>query len=369
MTHPGYSTLLNLAPDDAWRRALEAAPRHLFVPRVAATDQLLDRDRDPDAWWAAVAGDTAIVTQVDDGRSDLSVAGSPSSSTTLPSLVFEFLRLLDPYVGDRVLEIGTGTGWTAALLSARLGAENVTSIEVDQAVAAQARANLNDAGLAPTLVTGDGSAGHPSGAPYDRVHITCAVREIPYAWVEQSRPGGRMVLPWLPNHVRGHTVVLTVADGRAVGRIGDVTTYMMLRGQREDLVRPSGTARTHTPRVDPRRIAAAGPGFLVVLAALAPGLRVARMEPSGEIGLRHGPSASYANRRPSEVGGGFVVTELGSAALWETLEAAYLAWLELDSPPAERFGLVVDRAGEHLWLDQPENRATEIPQGASMRKK
>ncbi|WP_414710992.1 methyltransferase domain-containing protein [Pseudonocardia sp.] len=73
--------------------------------------------------------------------------------------------------GDRVLEIGTGTGWHAALLAHLIGPENVTSIEVDPCVADRARAALARHGKV-TVITGDGAAGHPDRAPYDRVVAT-----------------------------------------------------------------------------------------------------------------------------------------------------------------------------------------------------
>ncbi|MWK38305.1 hypothetical protein GEV43_32545 [Actinomadura sp. J1-007] len=81
-----------------------------------------------------------------------------------------------------------GTGWTAALLT-EFGA-GILSVEVDPAVADQAAANLKAAGHAPRLVVGDGAAGWPPGAPYDRVHATAAVARVPYPWVEQTRLRG-----------------------------------------------------------------------------------------------------------------------------------------------------------------------------------
>lgn len=71
--------------------------------------------------------------------------------------------------------------------------------------------NLKAVGHAPRLVVGDGADGFPQGAPYDRVHATCAVAEIPYAWVEQTRPGGVIVAPWQPGRGHGLKVRLTVA--------------------------------------------------------------------------------------------------------------------------------------------------------------
>jgi protein-L-isoaspartate(D-aspartate) O-methyltransferase len=204
-----------------WREALAAAPRELFVPDVAWTrnDGLIDRQAAPETWRAAVDRDDAIVTQVADGEVELSAENMErnphkiSSSCSAPFMVFDFQRLLDPYPGDHVLEIGTGTGWTAALLAAKLGAENVISIEIDEQVAKQAAANLENAGFAPHLVVGDGTLGHPPGAPYDRVHVTCGMRDIPYAWVEQTRPGGIIACPWMPPSGAGRITRLTTNCG------------------------------------------------------------------------------------------------------------------------------------------------------------
>ncbi len=59
------------------------------------------------------------------------------------------------------------------------------------------------------MVTSDGALGHPPGAPYDRIIATAAVHRIPYSWVEQTRPGGRVLLPWA-NSYTGALVALTV---------------------------------------------------------------------------------------------------------------------------------------------------------------
>src|SRR5216683_1115087 len=133
--------------DARWRRALQEVPRNLFVPDVVLADPndqlpdeyLVDRAADPERWWAAVYSDTVLVTQVDDGRGDISVGqGSASSSNSAPGSVFSMLEQLWVHDHHRVLEIGTGTGWTAALLSRRLGAANVTTVEIDPGLAEQA---------------------------------------------------------------------------------------------------------------------------------------------------------------------------------------------------------------------------------------
>lgn len=105
----------------------------------------IDREARPEEWRAAVDSNTAIITQFDDGAEG--GAGLFSSSCSAPATVRDFLSALDLRDRDRVLEIGTGTGWTAALISHRVGSENVTSIEIDPEVLAQAEKNLKQAGL------------------------------------------------------------------------------------------------------------------------------------------------------------------------------------------------------------------------------
>jgi protein-L-isoaspartate(D-aspartate) O-methyltransferase len=223
-----------------WRDALLKVPRHLFVPERAwctpddSPGYLIDRERDPAAWLEAAYTDMAIVTQLDDGATDVATGqGEYSSSLSAPSVIVAGLSLLNAQPGDRVLEIGTGTGWTAGLLSSRVGQDNLSSIEIDPQLADQAAKNLKAAGWRPHLVTGDGALGWLSGGPYERVHVTCGVREVPYVWVEQTRPGGVIILPLMASDSSGQLTRLVVQhDGSAVGQFYGEVNFMMLRAQR-----------------------------------------------------------------------------------------------------------------------------------------
>jgi protein-L-isoaspartate O-methyltransferase len=95
-------------------------------------------------------------------------------------------------IGDEanVLEVGTGTGYSTALMCHRLGADHVTFVEYDRCVADRAAAALHEVGCTPTLVVGDGLRGHQPQAPYDAPVATCAVRSIPFSWMVQARDGG-----------------------------------------------------------------------------------------------------------------------------------------------------------------------------------
>lgn len=130
------------------------------------------------------------------------VPGVPTSSSTEPALVLRMLESLEVEEGQEVLKIGTGTGYSTALLCHRLGEDNVTTVDVDPGVARRADDALESIGVSTWTVTGDGLLGHPPRAPYDRVIATCAVRRVPYTWVRQTRPGGVILTRW----ARGRTV-------------------------------------------------------------------------------------------------------------------------------------------------------------------
>ena len=228
-----------IAPGDAWIDALRQVPRHRFVPaRAWATPQdnrpehTINRDDAPEQWWDAIYTNTAIVTQRANGSADVAdTTAAPTSSLSCPHVSIEFLKLLDLAVHHRVLEIGTGTGWSAAMIEHRVGADHVTTIEVDPRVASTASDNLKAAGSSVEVLTGDGALGIPGQHPHDRVHVTCGVLQIPYAWVEQTRPGAVIVLPWTPpGGGWGYQVRLDVLDdGTAIGRIGTEAAFMLMR--------------------------------------------------------------------------------------------------------------------------------------------
>lgn len=367
VTAAGYST------GGEWREALHAVPRHLFIPARAWAEPnspkpgfLIDRDVDAAAWWNAVYTDNAIITQRDDGATDVAEDGVPTSSCSAPATVVDFLEALQPEDRNRVLEVGTGTGWTAGLLAHRVGAENVVSIEIDEGVSEQAAKNLAAAGLTPRLVVGDGTAGFPEAAPFDRVHVAVGVAEIPHAWVEQTRPGGAIVAPYIPGYGFGWLAHLhVVGDGTAVGRFPGMAGYMMLRGQRP--VRGPAGEFVHgdftesTTRLDPRRVEADYAAGLAV-SAMVPGVQTRMYHGEGdeadectfwvlERSTREGSWASV-DYIPGEVE--FVVQQHGERRLWDEVESAYLRWLSWGRPGRDRFGLTVTPEGRQVWLDSPD---------------
>lgn len=240
-----------------WRAAFLAVPREVFIPEVIwryAGDDLvpLRRVEEPQEWLRRAYGPRYVVTQVDDGapagpEGRGRVATSSASRPDIVALMLDAGRV-EP--GMQVLEIGTGTGYTAALLAHRLGARNVTTIEIDPTLAARARAALATAGYGDVrVITGDGARGYPAEAPFDRVLSTAAAPRVPYAWVAQTRPGGLVVTPWGSAYDPAGLLSLTVdADATATGGLVNTTiSFMELRDQRihraaiTDLVRDTDT--------------------------------------------------------------------------------------------------------------------------------
>ena len=364
--------IAEVGSDAEWvNRAFRAEPRHLFIPRLGQVEapgggmRLIDRDTDPRDWWATVYTDTAIVTQLDDGATDISTgSGDYTSSGSAPSTVADLLRLLDPEPGHRVLEVGTGTGWTAALLSHLVGESGVTSVEIDPAVAEQAAKSLAAAGVHPHLVVGDGAAGYPRGAPYDRVHVTCGVRTVPYAWIEQARPGAVIVLPYCPGFGVNHSLRLVVMpDSTAIGRFPGFASYMMMRSQRScagGATRRPEEKHHLTTRVDPRTIAYAPAGADLAIAALT-GLTShggTDIDDDGELYRTWvadpGDPYSWAvvDWRPDAAE--YEVYQVGDRPLWQEVTDAYFRWVRWGEPGRDRFGMTVTPAGSYIWLDSPE---------------
>jgi len=133
--------------------------------------------------------------------------------------------------GHRVLEIGAGTGYNAALMAHLVGgAGEVTTIDLDEDIAEGARAHLASAGFGRVrVVLGDGALGYPAGAPFDRIILTVGAWDIAPAWREQLRREGRLVLPLAVGGTQ-KSVALTGAGDELVSLSISECLFMSLRG-------------------------------------------------------------------------------------------------------------------------------------------
>ncbi len=188
--------------------AFRAVPRHVFLPELAVEE---------------VYRDEAIATKY--------LNGSAISSSSQPAIMAIMLEQLELLPGQRVLEIGAGTGYNAALMAHIVGdTGRVVTVDLDDDTAERAREHLAAAGFdGVQVVCGDGGLGYVDAAPYDRIILTVGARDIVPAWHEQLKPGGRLLLP------------LSIRDTQlsvAFEKVGDHLTslsaraagFMLLRG-------------------------------------------------------------------------------------------------------------------------------------------
>ncbi|MFF9483546.1 methyltransferase domain-containing protein [Streptomyces sp. NPDC014676] len=285
--------------DPVWREAFAAVPRHLFVPSyyvgvVGGYERRWGENPDPGArerWLRGAYEDTPLAILLRDGE--------PLSSSSQPSLMALMLAGLELREGQSVLEIGTGSGYNAALLAHRLGDDGlVTTVDLDPDLTASARRHLDAAGHHPAVVTGDGTRGVPARAPFDRIIATCALPSVPRAWLAQCRPGGRILAPFATG-----LVALTVRDaGHAEGSFLHTPAYFVpLRG--------ASRSWQEQPDLEGLPATARGSDLFRFLLALAAGA----LDP------------------------------------WE----AYGLWEREGRPRRERYGLTVDAGGDRAWLDDP----------------
>ncbi|MFC5720324.1 methyltransferase domain-containing protein [Streptomyces gamaensis] len=365
-----------------WVPAFAAVPRSAFLPDLMwpfdmSTGQTVTVNRadEPAVWQRYADSDTPVVTQWDDGRHTGTAPGHVStSSASMPSVVFGMLRDLDVHPGHRVLEIGTGTGWNAALLAHRLGAGNVVTVEIDEAVSSAARTALERRGFPVRVVHGDGARGFPEAAPYDRVIATCGLRAVPFSWVEQCRPGGVVVAPWGTHYSNADAVArLVVADDgtSASGRFTGPVEFMKLRAQRRPPVKHSdyvmGTVADgdeSTTTVTEDRFVAGQFGPL----QFALGIRVpdcACVVADKRDGARPVWFYGLSDRSWACVmfrdGDAARVWQSGPRRLWDETESALRWWEDEGRPGHERFGLTLTAEEHRVWLDDPDNTEACAP--------
>jgi protein-L-isoaspartate(D-aspartate) O-methyltransferase len=172
--------------DERVMRAMERVPRELFVPEA-------ERRRAYD---------------------DAALPIGAGQTISQPYMVARICEALEVRPGHNVLDVGTGSGYQAAVL-AELGAEVVT-IERISELAEQARKNLAASGYEVEVRVGDGTLGVPDRAPFDGIAVAAAAPELPETLYEQLRPGGRLVVPVGGPRAQRLELVVRSPEGPAV---------------------------------------------------------------------------------------------------------------------------------------------------------
>ena len=178
--------------------ALREVPRHSFIPEP-------ERPR-----------------AYDDGP----VSIGQGQTISQPYIVALMTELLRPQAADRVLEVGTGSGYQAAVLAQLVG--HVYTIELEETLASSATALLRELQYENiTVRTGDGHAGWPEHAPFDIVIVTAAPEQIPQPLIEQLRPGGRLIVPVGPRFTV-QQLLLIEKDAAGAIRTRDIAAVMFV---------------------------------------------------------------------------------------------------------------------------------------------
>ncbi|MGH3941482.1 MAG: methyltransferase domain-containing protein [Pseudonocardiaceae bacterium] len=310
--------------------------------------------------------------QIDPGSTLRPLTVSASSSTK-PTLMARMLVDLHADPGHRVLEIGTGTGYHAALLCHRLGDQGVSSIDIHPALVDDARARLASLGHHPQLACLDGAHGWTEHAPYDRVIATCGTFTIPYSWIVQTRPGGLILAEVLAGG-HGMLVRLTVAaDGIASGHFLDYPgLFMTLRRTPDRIRRPTelppeqlhGTRHAPT-RLDPAVLADPAFAFFsqLYLGSGRSSHHVINKITKATVVAYDGSWAETI----SDAIHGFHVRFDGTHNPWQTIETAHQTWTRLGHPQPRDLGLTVTPDEQYVWCRHPSSDWTHSLEGGERR--
>ncbi|MDH6630053.1 protein-L-isoaspartate(D-aspartate) O-methyltransferase [Streptomyces sp. LBL] len=193
----------------AVEHALRTVPRHVFVPEASLED-------------AYTNAPVHIKYDTD---------GTSISCASQPGVVALMLDQLDAQPGERILELGAGTGYNAGLLAHLVGESgHVTTLDVDDDLVEGARAHLAAAEITNVeAVTRDGALGYAEGAPYDQIIATVGAHGVPNAWLHQLAPSGRLLVPQRLKGTVSRSIAYEQRDGRWVSLGSEMNTFMPLR--------------------------------------------------------------------------------------------------------------------------------------------
>ncbi|HEU5379812.1 MAG TPA: methyltransferase domain-containing protein [Ktedonobacteraceae bacterium] len=333
--------------------AFASVPREAFVPfffreQGHGWQCCTPADLSPKEWHEALYADDSLVVSISDRN-------APTSASSAPTVMARMLEALQVESGMRVLEIGTGTGYNAALLATLTGnPARVTSVEVDARLAYQAYQALQQTVGEVDVRVSDGMLGAPgeNGASFDRIIATASSRTFPWAWYQQLAPGGRLVMDLQGGlNVSSFCVLEKTVDGEgALGSFDVPPLYFMPMREQMGVVSPdaSWTLNTWTLSSDhplPARLLS--DPFRWFVQWYLPGL-------VGKKGAIHHPRTGkrveflrFRNAvgiqldLEQQAGKDWRVQCLGPSTLWEQMEVASVRWDELGQPVQQAYRLEI----------------------------
>lgn len=355
--------------------ALRMVPRHPFAPRFSIRNQdgsysaytQLGHGREGDDDRAAALAQLYSPS----ARPVISFADDGAPMVTMDTMrdVARLLELAQVAQGRGVLEIGTGTGYTAALLARLTGlAPKVTSIETDSFACRAAPQRFPDDEAKPRFIHDDGRDGDSEGAPYAVVLSWCDVPRVPASWVRLCSHYGRVVTtmagqPIVLERVSDFADQFEVAGkfsaGEAVLGTSPLRPHLQGRGssvasQLAELAQLSARGGTRSSSyVPPGRLE--HPTVQWLLRLVHPELRFEVHQNHYRILDPH--TMSWVNAYPPALNsGGYIQTGGIRKTLWDQVMQVFNLWVNAHRPQCEAFGLTVTESGDHtLWLEQPSN--------------
>jgi protein-L-isoaspartate O-methyltransferase len=348
----------------AWKAAFAATPRHVFVPRFF--------ENRPELGWVAIGESDAeyldhvyqteaLVTQLDGDpgawdklrKEGVYLGGHVTSSSSAPGLMAVMLDALQAEPGMTVLEVGTGTGYNAAILCNRLGDEYVTTVDIDTELVESARHRLASLGYHPTFAVADAAITVPNG-PYDRLIATVGIRRVPPCWLTAVKPDGLILANLYSDLASDAIFALTVSDdGTASGHAPIGGTFMPTR----DNIMPfnftlhDNTEGERNPTdLSSDSLTEFGSFYLFVSLMMR------------DVQLHYFPT-NTGTLRPGLLGrdrswayelDGTAIHS-GPRQLWAELENVRTLWQDHGNPGRDRLGLTVAKDQQSLWIDSPEH--------------
>jgi protein-L-isoaspartate O-methyltransferase len=349
--------------EPAIRRALLQLRLEILMPRAYVRRvpdgvepgvwQLLDGSvpQDRAKWIATIFSGDSVRIQHDGEhpgaqRRGVVTGGQITSMSSIMAMTADMLTGLNLESGQRVLDLGSGAGVTGALICALCGDVNVTLLDRDRQLSAWVRERLELLGYRPSVITGDGLAGCPQDAPFDRIHSGFSVPCVPGAWTQQLAAGGRLLTsvttrsPSWP----ALAVVSRSARGRLEGELRGVwsghrpvhgMTWLNVKQHRERIASAQGrrgTTALEPPPPDEY-------GFWLALNYCAPGL--VRDSRADHLTLVAPDEDSWVVVR-SDGHGGWQTQSHGDRDIWAEAEDVHARWCAAGRPAVYRLELSSD---------------------------